>query len=61
MYLEISMCYGRNWSKLQKGPKVTQVVHSEKQKFDPSFRPLYLLIYGDFVMGHYSKFVELLK
>jgi hypothetical protein len=55
------MCYGRNWSKLQKGPKSTQMVNSEKQKLDANFRPLYLLIYGDFVMGHYNKFEELLK
>jgi hypothetical protein len=31
LYLEISMCYETNWSKLQKGPKGTQMLNFEKQ------------------------------
>jgi hypothetical protein len=55
------MCYETNWSKLQKGPKGTQMLNFEKQWYCADIRSMYLLIYGDFVVGHYNKFVELLK
>jgi hypothetical protein len=45
----------------KKVPREHQMVNSKKQKFDANFRPMYLLIHGDFVMGHYNKFEELLK
>jgi hypothetical protein len=61
LHLEISKFYGTNWSKLQKGPKGTQMLNSEKQWYCADFRSMYLLIYVDFAMGHYNKFVELLK
>jgi hypothetical protein len=55
------MFYGTKWSKLQKGPKGTQMLNSEKLWYCANFWSMYLLIHGDLAKGHYNKFVELLK
>ena len=43
-----------------KRAKGTHMLDSEKQCYQADYKPLYLLIYEDFVMGHYNRFVELL-
>jgi hypothetical protein len=51
------------WNKLEliaKSLKGTIWLNSEKQCNWANFGTLYLLIHGDFAIGHYNKFVELL-
>jgi hypothetical protein len=48
---------GANCKKVPKAPKCLTL---KKQWYCADFRSLYLLIYGDFAMGHYNKFVVLL-
>jgi hypothetical protein len=54
------MFCGTIWSKLQKVSRAPIWLNSEKQYNWADFGTLDLIIHGDFSIGHYNKFVELL-